>query len=206
VPDLVRPVHIVTTFGQADSFAVRLDGMWTGFGWRRLAIVLAVVVAVLLPAAATSAVSASAVAAPTGFVLPVPPPPLVLTAFAPPPNKYGAGHRGVDLAVPQGAPIVAAGAGVVVFAGPLAGRGVVSIEHTGGLRTTYEPVTATDLQPGMPIARGQPLGTLDPGHPGCPTAACLHWGLRQGDRYLDPLLLIGRGQVRLLPLNRAPGQ
>jgi murein DD-endopeptidase MepM/ murein hydrolase activator NlpD len=139
--------------------------MWTGFGWRRLAIVLAVVVAVLLPAAATSAVSASAVAAPTGFVLPVPPPPLVLTAFAPPPNKYGAGHRGVDLAVPQGAPIVAAGAGVVVFAGPLAGRGVVSIEHTGGLRTTYEPVPAT-VTAGGSVAAGQPIGTLEPGHAG----------------------------------------
>jgi murein DD-endopeptidase MepM/ murein hydrolase activator NlpD len=173
--------------------------MWTGFGWRRLAIVLAVVVAVLLPAAATSAVSASAVAAPTGFVLPVPPPPLVLTAFAPPPNKYGAGHRGVDLAVPQGAPIVAAGAGVVVFAGPLAGRGVVSIEHTGGLRTTYEPVTAT-VTAGGSVAAGQPIGTLEPGHAGCAPASCLHWGARLPDRvYLDPMSLLGPWRVRLWP-------
>ena len=44
-----------------------------------------------------------------------------------------------------------------------------------------------------------PIGTLVPGHAGCPADACLHWGLRRGDTYLDPLrLLVVR--VRLLPL------
>ncbi len=173
--------------------------MWTVIRWRRPAIVLAVVVSVLLSAAAASAGSASAAAAPTGYVLPVPPPPLVLTAFAPPANKYGAGHRGVDLAVPPGAPIVAAGAGVVVFAGPLAGRGVVSIEHTGGLRTTYEPVTAT-VTAGSSVGVGQPIGTLEPGHAGCAPASCLHWGARLPDRvYLDPMSLLGPWRVRLWP-------
>ena len=172
--------------------------MRTVIRWRRPAIVLAVVVSVLLPVTAASAGSASA-AAPTGYVLPVPPPPLVLTAFAPPANKYGAGHRGVDLAVPPGAPIVAAGAGVVVFAGPLAGRGVVSIEHTGGLRTTYEPVTAT-VAAGSSVGVGQPIGTLEPGHAGCAPASCLHWGARLPDRvYLDPMTLLGPWRVRLWP-------
>ena len=88
-----------------------------------------------------------------GFVLPVAPPPLVLTAFRPPADRYGAGHRGVDLAAQPGSAVVAAGTGRVVFAGALAGRGVVSIEHAGGLRTTYEPVTAS-VSAGATVAAG----------------------------------------------------
>lgn len=45
--------------------------------------------------------------------------------------------------------------------------------------------------------RGQPLGVLEPGHPGCAAAACLHWGVRRREVYLDPLRLIGHWQVRL---------
>jgi murein DD-endopeptidase MepM/ murein hydrolase activator NlpD len=105
----------------------------------------------------------------------------------------------VDLAAPPGSLIRAAGPGTVIYAGVIAGRGVVSVAHPGGLRTTYEPVTSA-LRPGDAVAAGAPLGRLDAGHPGCPAAACLHWGLRQGNRYLDPLALLGLGRVRLLPL------
>src|SRR5256885_253156 len=48
-----------------------------------------------------------------------------------------------------------------------------------------------------------PIGTLVTGRPGCPVAACLHWGLRRGRDYLDPLLLLHAGRVRLLPLTGA---
>jgi murein DD-endopeptidase MepM/ murein hydrolase activator NlpD len=138
-------------------------------------------------------------AAATGFVLPVPPPPVVLTPFAPPANRFGAGHRGVDLAAPEGSAVVAAGPGVVVFAGPLAGRGVVSIEHAGGLRTTYEPVTAA-VATGAAVSAGQPIGVLEADHPGCAPASCLHWGARLPDRvYLDPMALLQPWRVRLLP-------
>jgi len=92
-----------------------------------------------------------------------------------------------------------AAAGTVVFVGVVAGRGVVSVAHPGGLRTTYEPVNATVVV-GAQVARGDPIGRLQPGHPGCPVAACLHWGLRRDDVYLDPLALLGLGRVRLLPL------
>jgi murein DD-endopeptidase MepM/ murein hydrolase activator NlpD len=129
-------------------------------------------------------------------------PPHVARRFDPPPQPWLAGHRGVDLAAPPAAPIRAAGAGIVVFAGVIAGRGVVSVAHPGGLRTTYEPVTSA-LHVGDPVARGQVLGTLQAGHPGCPVAACLHWGLRRGADYLDPLALLGLGRVRLLPLDGA---
>ena len=123
----------------------------------------------------------------------------MLHAFAPPPNRFGAGHRGVDLGAPAGTVVRAAGAGRVVFAADLAGRGVVSIEHAGGLRTTYEPVTAT-VAAGAAVAAGQPIGVLEPGHAGCAPADCLHWGARLPDRvYLDPMSLLTGWAVRLWP-------
>jgi murein DD-endopeptidase MepM/ murein hydrolase activator NlpD len=163
-------------------------------------LALLLVVAGWVPAA-RPAVAAAVAAAPsaTGFVLPVAPPPLVLTAFAPPANRYGAGHRGVDLAAAPGSVVTAAGVGRVVFAGPLAGRGVVSIQHDGGLRTTYEPVTAT-VTDGATVTAGQQIGVLEPGHAGCAPANCLHWGARLPDRvYLDPMSLLAPWRVRLLP-------
>ncbi|GIF36208.1 murein hydrolase activator EnvC family protein [Actinoplanes xinjiangensis] len=127
-------------------------------------------------------------------------PPRVLRRFDPPPEPWLAGHRGVDLGATAGAPVRSAGGGVVVYTGTLAGRGVISIQHAGGLRTTYEPVTAT-VRAGDVVAAGDPIGSVEPGHPGCPQVTCLHWGLRRGDVYLDPLALLGLGRVRLLPLN-----
>lgn len=134
------------------------------------------------------------------FAWPVPSP-HVVRVFDPPPEPWLAGHRGVDLAVPPGSAVLSAGPGTVVFAGRLAGRGVVSVDHAHGLRTTYEPVEPV-VQAGDELITGQALGTVSAGHPGCPAAACLHWGLRRGDAYLDPLALLGRGRVRLLPLQR----
>jgi len=167
----------------------------------RQAAVLIVVLTLAWPA--LGARPARVVTAPAsgaiGFVLPVPPPPVVLTPFAPPPDRYGAGHRGVDLAAAPSTVIVAAGPGRVVFAADLAGRGVVSVEHEGGLRTTYEPVTA-DVGVGVVVTAGQPIGTLAPGHPPCAPASCLHWGARLPDgSYLDPMALLQPWQVRLWP-------
>ncbi|MFE9690471.1 murein hydrolase activator EnvC family protein [Micromonospora sp. NPDC005806] len=120
--------------------------------------------------------------------------------FDPPPQPWLPGHRGVDLAATPGAEARAAGPGAVLFAGVVAGRPVVTVGHVGGLRTTYEPVRP-GLPAGAPVAAGTPIGVLLAGHPGCPAEACLHWGLRRGEEYLDPLALLGLGPVRLLPLD-----
>ena len=130
--------------------------------------------------------------------------PLTVTRpFQPPPTPYAAGHRGADLAGGAGQVVRAAGGGVISFAAPLAGRGVVVVVH-GELRTTYEPVTAS-VHRGDRVAAGAPIGVLEPGHAGCPAAACLHWGLLRGDTYLDPLALLGPQPVRLLPLAGGAG-
>jgi len=126
--------------------------------------------------------------------------PRVVRAFDPPTQPWLRGHRGVDLSVPPAAPVHSAGAGLVVYAGRLAGRGVVSVLHANGLRTTYEPVTST-LEVGDRVGSGQLIGVVEAGHPSCPATACLHWGLRRGEQYLDPLALLGLGRVRLLPLD-----
>jgi len=88
----------------------------------------------------------------------------------------------------------------VVFAGMVAGRPVVSIDHANGLRTTYEPVDPS-VAAGQQVARGSPIGTLVGGHAGCPLEACLHWGLRRGETYLDPLALLAPPRIRLLPMS-----
>jgi murein DD-endopeptidase MepM/ murein hydrolase activator NlpD len=134
----------------------------------------------------------------TGFGWPLQPKPTVSKPFQPPSRPYGPGHRGVDLAGGPGQPVLAAGDGIVLYARPLADRGVLSIRHPDGLRTTYEPVTAT-VRPGRLVHRGEPIGTLEPGHAGCPVAACLHWGLLRDRSYLDPIQLVRAGAVRLLP-------
>ena len=141
------------------------------------------------------------------FVWPLPGSPTVVRAFHPPAFQYGPGHRGVDLAAVAGTPVLAAGAGTVAFAGTVAGHGVVSVDHPGGLRTTYEPISPT-VTVGDRVARGERIGTVQPGHPGCPSTVCLHWGVRRGpeqDRqYLDPLRLLAAARVRLLPIEGPP--
>jgi murein DD-endopeptidase MepM/ murein hydrolase activator NlpD len=158
----------------------------------------------LLVALLTLVPSYSPTGGPVGgpYQWPLAGPPPITRAFQPPPEPWRPGHRGVDLGAAPGDPVRSAGPGVVAFAGVVAGRPVVSVDHPGGLRTTYEPVSPL-VQAGQPVAAGSVLGTLLPGHAGCPVAACLHWGLRQGTAYLDPLALLGLAQVRLLPLSSA---
>jgi murein DD-endopeptidase MepM/ murein hydrolase activator NlpD len=134
-------------------------------------------------------------------VWPLAPVPEVVGGFDPPSVPWGAGHRGVDLLGSVGQRVRSALPGTVSFAGRIAGRGVVVVAH-GDTRTTYEPVTAA-LAVGTPIAAGAPLGRLELAGSHCFPRACLHWGWRRGETYLDPLRLVGAGPVRLLPLWRA---
>lgn len=153
------------------------------------------------PLAITRTVAEGPAAPAAGWVYPVGPPggPVeVVNGFDPPEQPWSAGHRGVDLAATAGGEVRAAGPGTVTYAGPLAGRGVVVIDH-GSLRTTYEPVAAS-VAVGDEVGAGQPIGTLQPMGSHCAPASCLHWGAREGERYTDPLALVGGGPPRLLPL------
>lgn len=176
---------------------------------RRLTLLAA---ALLLTAPATPAHAEGPGDEPVTVALPRPagPPlagrPEVVTPFAPPEKKWQAGHRGVDLAAAAGSQVLATAAGRVSFVGVIAGVPVVTVDH-GAVRTTYQPVTG-NLAVGTAVTVGTPVGVLQQGHR-CQVAGtdvCLHVGLREGDHYLDPLLMfaldgaVGGGHdVRLLP-------
>lgn len=120
----------------------------------------------------------------------------VLRLFDPPEVAWGAGHRGVDLTAPAASEVVAPAEGVVTVAGTVVDRGVVTIRHPDGLRSSLEPVTAT-VEVGDVVAAGEAVGVVTDraAHPG------LHWGVRDGETYLDPLsLLPSAGPVVLLPV------
>jgi hypothetical protein len=104
-------------------------------------------------------------------------PPTRLFAVGPDPFAPGQ-HRGVDFAAPG--PVRAACAGVVVFAGTVAGEGTVS-ERCGRWRVSYAPLRRIEVREGHWIGAGAPLGRA---------AALLHFGVRhEGERfgYVDPL-------------------
>lgn len=166
---------------------------------------LALASALLLLLLAALLAVAPAEAEPTGGsvdpvgVWPLSPVPQVVAGFDPPAGPWGPGHRGVDLLGRPGESVAAALPGRVSFAAQLAGRGVVVVDH-GATRTTYEPVVAT-VAVGNELTAGQTLGRLDLRGSHCFPRACLHWGWRRGDAYLDPLRLVGAAPVRLLPLD-----
>jgi murein DD-endopeptidase MepM/ murein hydrolase activator NlpD len=113
-----------------------------------------------------------------------------------PTTRYGPGHRGVDLAAEPGDEVRAALPGRVAVAGPVAGRPLVVLQHRGPMRTTYLPV-APRVEVGDRVSRGQVIGVVaTPAHG---AGDCLHWGVRVGDDYLDPLSLVRSQRVVLLP-------
>ncbi|HLS48717.1 MAG TPA: peptidoglycan DD-metalloendopeptidase family protein [Actinomycetaceae bacterium] len=123
----------------------------------------------------------------------------VIRPFEQPTAPWSAAHRGADLAVSAGEPILAPAGGVVAFAGWVVDRGVVSVQHPDGLRTTFEPVIGV-LQAGDPVAPGDVIGHLADGDH-CQNP-CLHFGARRATgEYVDPMALIGATrEVRLLPM------
>ncbi len=135
------------------------------------------------------------------WLWPFDPQPAVVATFAPPDHLYGPGHRGIDLAGRTGQAVFAVAAGEVTFAGPVAGRGVVVVDH-GGLRSTYQPVTPA-VTAGDRVEAGQRIGRLTSAHSHCAPSACLHLGAKRGELYVDPLSLLGNRPVRLKPLDPA---
>ncbi|MCK9795637.1 M23 family metallopeptidase [Isoptericola sp. 4D.3] len=138
-------------------------------------------------------------AAPTidGWVRPVPG--SLANPFDPPAETWLAGHRGVDLSARPGDEVRSPAAGEVTFAGQVAGKPVVVVGHADGLRSTFEPVDGA-VRRGDRVNAGDVVGRLagTPGH--CAPAGCLHWGVRRGDVYLDPLAFLGEAApVVLLP-------
>ncbi|MGC5168466.1 murein hydrolase activator EnvC family protein [Luteimicrobium sp. DT211] len=164
------------------------------------AVVVALAAALIAPAPGTAGAADEPPDA-TDAAFRVPVPGAVVRAFDPPAVRWGAGHRGVDLAAAVGDEVRAPAAGTVAFAGTVAGRGVLTLLHDDGLRSSFEPVTTT-LHAGDRVGQGDPVATLDDATPGghCLPASCVHWGVRRGETYLDPMALVATEPIVLLPL------
>jgi murein DD-endopeptidase MepM/ murein hydrolase activator NlpD len=141
----------------------------------------------LMAAAALAALWAWPIAAPHPIARP----------YLAPSTPYAAGHRGIDIRAGTSIEVRAPADGIVHFAGVVVDRPVLSIDHGGGVLSSYEPVE-TVLREGDAVRRGQVIGELLPGH--CGAGVCLHFGVRIHDEYVSPLLFLG-GQPRavLLP-------
>ena len=99
--------------------------------------------------------------------------------------RWGRLHAGVDLAAPDGTPIRAAGAGVVVAAGPAEGYGnAVLIDHGNGYLTHYGHMSAIAVTVGQKVAAGEQIG--NEGSTGHSTGPHLHFEVHQGF-YKNPI-------------------
>lgn len=112
--------------------------------------------------------------------------------FRPPDHRYGPGNRGIEYGTELGQDVLAVADGVVEFAGPVAGRPVVVIDHGGGLRSSYVHLVERSVGRGLTVERGQRIAAAD---------LAFHLGARLNRRYLDPAELIERRcvVVRLVP-------
>lgn len=117
----------------------------------------------------------------------------VVDGFRPPAHVGAPGNRGWEYATAPGAAVVAVLGGVVAFAGPIGSQRYVSVDHPGGLRTTYSFLAEVSVTRGQPIAAGTQLGVA---------GSTFHFGLRRNGAYLDPAILfdaVPSGPARLVP-------
>lgn len=100
-------------------------------------------------------------------------------------------HRGVDIAAPAGAPVVAAAPGIVALthADMFFTGATVMIDHGHGLASVYVHLREIFVDEGERVAQGTPIGTV--GASGRATGPHLHWGVSLFDVALDPALLVG---------------
>lgn len=103
--------------------------------------------------------------------------------------RWGVMHQGIDLAGPLGTPILTAGAGTVVAAGPASGFGLwVVIRHDNGDCTVYGHMYHYYVSVGQRVTAGQHIADI--GANGQSTGPHLHFGVMQGRMngpYADPI-------------------
>ena len=161
----------------------------------RSLVALSLVVPALVVAAAAPAFAAGT------WTWPVTGP--VIRGFDPPSSPYGSGHRGIDIATAAGSVAVAPSDGRVSFSGPVGGRLFLTIDHGGGLESTFSWVSALLVRRGDVVVQGQPVARTGGGHTG-DLIPNLHLGMKLNDAYVDPLDYLGpidiSTLIRLAPL------
>ncbi|MBM3661973.1 MAG: M23 family metallopeptidase [Actinobacteria bacterium] len=104
----------------------------------------------------------------------------VIDPFRAPVHDYAAGNRGLEYSVRPGTAVRPIGAGVVAFAGQVAGRLVLSVVHPDGLRSSLTGLGTISVGVGRAVSAGTVVGT---------TGSRLHLGVRRNGRYIDPASL-----------------
>lgn len=99
-------------------------------------------------------------------------------------------HRGVDLDVPVGTPVVSMTSGRVRFAGTMRGFGrVVFIDHAAGYMTVYAHLSEIQVAAGQPVSHAERIGLS--GATGSVTAPHLHFEIWRHGRPVDPIAVLG---------------
>ncbi|WP_300164418.1 M23 family metallopeptidase [Solidesulfovibrio sp.] len=103
-------------------------------------------------------------------------------------SPFGRGgdfHNGVDIKVPMGSPVYAAGAGRVTEADPMTGYGLrIVVSHDYGLETVYAHLQKIEVRPGQEVKRGQRIGLS--GNSGRTTGSHLHYEVRAAGEPVNP--------------------
>jgi murein DD-endopeptidase MepM/ murein hydrolase activator NlpD len=98
-------------------------------------------------------------------------------------------HTGLDIAAPEGAPIVAPAAGTVIETGDFFFNGnTVLIDHGQGLISMYNHLSRIDVARDTAVTRGQRIGAV--GKTGRVTGAHLHWTISLNNTLVDPVLFL----------------
>lgn len=129
----------------------------------------------------TASIAAPAARCHHPWVAPVDAP--VTDPFRAPSGPYGPGNRGIEYGTQPGQDVFAIGGGVVAFAGPVAGRPVVVVDHGAGLRSSYVNLVERTVSRGQQVTRGQRIARADVG---------FHLGVRQDGQYIDPAPMLGQ--------------
>ncbi|MBA2338271.1 MAG: M23 family metallopeptidase [Acidimicrobiia bacterium] len=104
----------------------------------------------------------------------------MLRPFAPI-GQY-AGHWGIDFGTTTGTPVAAAGVGTVTFAGTVADRLSVTVDHGGDLKTSYSYLESVGTAVGVPVEVGTVVGTSGTDN----ELEAVHFSVRVDGVYVDP--------------------
>lgn len=104
-------------------------------------------------------------------------------------NTGGEAHPGLDIAIPIGRPVRAAGGGTVLEAGEQAEYGTyVLVQHPEGYQTLYGHLSRLTVRPGRPVEAGDVLGLS--GNTGRSSAPHLHFEVRRSGVAIDPRTIL----------------
>lgn len=130
----------------------------------------------------------------------------IVRGFERPTGPYGeGGHQGIDIAAEPGSPVRAAGDGTVAWTGELPRGRFISIEHPGGVRTTYLDMAGIGVARGRRVRSGEVIGSVCGSRDTSSAVPHIHFDTFLDGEPVDPRLMLGEldmgSFVRLCPVD-----